>query len=187
MRCLRRWMPIALLVALVVAPQAADAQRRPGDPPNRARLEQRMRAQMARMMQARLGLDEVEAAELSEIVGAFDAQRRDLFGREQATRRRVDALVDSGADDQDALELLRLQADLRMEEAQLLRAEQEALLEVLTARQVLELQEFREDLGRRIRALRGGGRSGSQGPRGPGPRSDRQSGGRGPLGFRPAA
>ncbi|MDH3205576.1 MAG: hypothetical protein OEO79_03145 [Gemmatimonadota bacterium] len=184
---MRQWMPIALLVALVSSPQAADAQRRRGgDAPDRAQLEQRMRAQMARMMQARLGLDEAEAAALSEIVGTFDAQRRALFGREQATRRRVDALVESGTDVQDAPELLRLQADLRMEEAQLLRAEQEALLGVLTARQVLELQELREALGRRIRALRGGGRNGGQDSRGPGPRSDRQ-GGRGLLGYSPPA
>ena len=164
MRVVTRWIPIALLVALVASPDAADAQRQRGDPPDRAQLEQRLRAQMGQMMQERLGLDEAQAARLSEVVQTFEGRRRELAQREQATRRRVDAL-----------QLVRLQVELRVEEAQLFGAEQDALLGVLTPRQVLELQKLRSDLGRRIRALRGGGRgSNSDDPRGPGPRPNGQ-------------
>jgi hypothetical protein len=65
--------------------------------------------------------------------------------------------------------------ELRREEAELFREEQEALLDVLTPIQVLRLQELRQDLGQRIRAL-GGGRGGRPGSgvspsRGPGPGS----------------
>lgn len=173
MRTPTRSLLVAMLFALAAAPDAADAQRRRGDPPDRAQLEQRMRAQMGRMMQERLGLDEEQAARLSEVVQSFEGQRRALARREQEARRRVDALAGADGDEPEALELLRLQAQLRVEEASLVRAELDALLQVLTPRQVLALQAMREDLGRRIRDLRGGGRDGvREAPRGPGPRGD---------------
>lgn len=168
---------VALLVALavtVVAPASADAQRRRGEPPNREQIEQRIRAQMGRMMQERLGLDEDQAEELSEVVRSFDGQRRELAQREFALRRQVEALMDGDGDRDEARALLEQQADLRMREAELFRAEQEALLDVLSPTQVLELQDLRQDIGRRIRALRGGdGPDGGRfrGP-GPGPRRD---------------
>lgn len=169
MKLVTRWVPLTLLVATLVSPSTADAQRRRGDSPDREQLEQRIREQMGRRMQERLGLNDTEAARLSEVVQTFETQRRELAGREQQTRRRVDELARSGAGDQEALALLRLQAELRTEEARLFSAEQDALLRILSPRQVLTLQELRQDLGRRIRALRGGG---SGDPRGPGPRSD---------------
>jgi hypothetical protein len=181
MRYLTRAIPVVLLGAFLVLPSAADAQRRRGDPADREQLEQRIRAQMGRMMQERLGLDDAEAAQLSEVVASFDARRRELAVREQATRRRVDALARASAPEQEALQVVRLQAELRTEEAALFRAETDALLGILTARQVLQLQELREDLGRRIRDLRGGGRDGDGGStRGPGPRPDGRNGARGP-------
>jgi Spy/CpxP family protein refolding chaperone len=142
---------------------------------------------MGRMMQQRLGLDEEQATRLSEVVRTFEGQRRELAQREQETRQRVDALGAAGVPEEEAMELLQLQAELRMGEAQLFRAEQEALLEVLTASQVLELQDLRQVLGRRIRALRGGSRGGdSRGSRGPGPRPDGRIGERSQFGPRPS-
>lgn len=161
--------PMALLVAMLVFPTSADAQRRRGEPPDRARIEQRIRAQMGRMMQERLELTEEEATQLSEVVQSFEGRRRELFLREIETRRRVEELVRADGGEAEARALLELQAQLRSEEADLFRAEQEALLEILSAAQVLELQDLREDLGRRIRALRGGGRSDGDRFRGPGP------------------
>lgn len=181
MRISGRWAPIALLAALAVLPQAALAQRSPDARPDRAQLEQRIRAQMGRMMQERLGLDEEEAADLSEVVQAFEARRRDLARREFETRRRVEELVRDGGQDRAARELLEAQSELRLEEARLFAEEQEALLEVLTPAQVLQLQDLRQDLGRRIRALRGGPRDrggNGLGPRGPGPSPDGRSGAR---------
>jgi len=142
---------------------------------------------MGRMTQERLGLDEEQATRLSEVVQAFEGQRGELARRERETRRRVDELTDAAdVGEAEALELLGLQAALRLEEAQLFRAEQDALLEVLSPGQVLELQELRQDLGRRIRELRGGGRGGdSRGSRGPGPRPDGRIGERRQLGPRP--
>ena len=158
------WRRGTLLTALVAAtllwPVVLEAQQvgpqlRRGQ--DREQLEQRIRAQMGRMMRDRLGLEEEQAEELAGVVQDFDGRRRELFSLEQATRRRVEALLREGSDDQDeAAELMQRMAELRLQEAELFRAEQEALLEVLTPTQVLGLQALRQDLGQRIRALRGG-------------------------------
>ena len=171
------------LSALVPAP--AVAQRGQGrQDMDRAQLEERVRAQMGRLMRERLGLDEAEAERLSEVVRGFDGRRRELFAEEQATRRRVEAvLLESGADQDQARELITRMWELRQEEAELFREEQEALLDVLTPVQVLRLQELRQDLGQRIRAL-GGGRGGRPGlapggRAGPGPGRQGAAGTRG--------
>jgi Spy/CpxP family protein refolding chaperone len=163
---------VAAVAAVVATPAALAAQapdgRRGGQ--DREQLEQRIRAQMGRMMQERLGLDEDQAAILATVVQDFEGRRRELFGLEQATRRRVEALLLEDSDDEaEAQQLLDQMAELRLREAELFAAEQAALLDVLTPVQVLQLQELREDLGRRIRALRGGRGGPGDGRRGPGP------------------
>jgi Spy/CpxP family protein refolding chaperone len=136
-------------------------------------------------MRERLGLDEAEAQRLSEVVQSFETRRRELFGQEQATRRRVEALLLENSTDQDAArELITRMGELRAEEAQLFRDEQAALLDVLTPVQVLRLQELRQDLGRRIREL-GGGRGGRGGfAPGGGARGGRQGAAPPPAGAR---
>ena len=170
MKTLIRSVMIGVLMAAAFLPAALQAQvggqGRRGDA-NRAQLEERVRAQMGRVMRERLGLDEEQAARLSAVVQDFDGQRRELFALEQATRRRVEALLLEGGRDQgEARELIGRMGELRDQEAELFRAEQEALLEVLTPVQVLRLQELRQDLGQRIRALggRNGGPGGGRGP-----------------------
>jgi Spy/CpxP family protein refolding chaperone len=174
----RSWIVLALSLCTLV-PATVTAQRGQGRPEiDRAQLEERVRAQMGRLMRERLGLDEAEAERLSEVVRGFDGRRRTLFAEEQATRRSVETILRDGANDEDeARELIARMWELRQEEAALFREEQEALLDVLTPVQVLRLQELRQDLGQRIRAL-GQGRGGRPGvapgagpSRGPGPGS----------------
>lgn len=178
---------LALATAFVTGPDAGEGQQGPqgrrGDV-DRERLEQRIRAQMGRMMRERLGLDEDQATRLAAVVQDFDGRRRALFAEEQAARRSVEALLDRGGDDQaEAQALLDRVAELRLQEARLLREEQEALLDVLTPTQVLELQELRQELGRRIRAVRGGRGGDGDGRRGSGPGPG--AFGDGPRGFPP--
>jgi Spy/CpxP family protein refolding chaperone len=169
-----RWRSVVLGVLGVTLVSAAplDGQRGPrrGEMgQDRQQLERRIRAQMGRMMRERLGLTDEEATRLSEVVQGFEGQRRALFRQEQATRRRVEALLlEDAPDPVEATELLERMADLRAQEAELFATEQRALLEVLTPMQVLELQSLREQIGRRIRALRGrrDGRAGERGPPG---------------------
>ena len=163
-----RRLLLSVLVALALVPSGADAQADPERRPqgDRAQLEARVRSQMARVMRERLGLTEEQSAELTELTSDFENRRRELFGLEQATRRRVEALLLEGGDDQDeARQLIARMGELREREASLFREGQDALLDVLTPVQVLQLQELRQDLGRRIRALGGGpdGRPGGPG------------------------
>jgi Spy/CpxP family protein refolding chaperone len=135
---------------------AQDPPRRP--PQDRAEMEQRVRAQMQRVVKERLQLTDEESEELGAVVRSFEERRRALRRSEMATRRRVEALtLEGGADEEEAAQLLARMVELRRQEAELFADEQAALLEVLSAAKVLELQAVREEMGRRIRNLRRGG------------------------------
>ena len=175
---LRGTLLAATLAAMAAWPGGLDAQQRGqqgrrGDL-DREQLEQRIRAQMGRMMRQRLGLDAEQSEQLAQVVQDVEGRRRELFQQEQATRREVEAFLRGGGDDEaEARELVTRVAELRLQEAELFRQEQEALLQVLAPAQLLRLQELRQELGRRIRALRGDGRDGDfdrrRGGPGPGP------------------
>ena len=135
---------------------AQDPPRRP--PQDRAEMEQRVRAQMQRVVKERLQLTDEESEELSAVVQSFDERRRALRRSEMATRRSVEALTLEGSmDEEEAEQLLARMVELRQQEAELFADEQAALLEVLPAAKVLQLQAVREEMGRRIRNLRRGG------------------------------
>lgn len=164
-----RWMRFGLVVAVVCATASpVDAQNRGnrrGSPQDREELMERIRARMASMMQERLGLTDAESERLSEIVQSFEARRRELARTEMAARRRVEAFESNGdVTEAEAAELIRQLVELRREEVLLFEAELEALHEVLTPVQVLELQALREQMGRRIRSLRGGDRDRGRSP-----------------------
>jgi Spy/CpxP family protein refolding chaperone len=134
---------------------AQDPPERRGGGRDRAELEQRFRARMDRMVQERLGLDDAAIEELRGVTSGFDERRRALGRAEYATSRRVEALLAEGStNDSEARELLDRMAQLRVDESALFAEEQDALLEVLTPTQVLQLHALRRELGDRIRALR---------------------------------
>jgi len=92
-----------LLSLPVVVP--VEAQRRPPmgrreQGPDRVQLERRVRARMAEMIREQLGLSEEEEARLNETVRGFGEQRRQVGRQEQALRRRVEALMLEGGQDQ---------------------------------------------------------------------------------------
>lgn len=165
---------LALMTALVVLPAYAEAQNRGGRPQNRQEMEQRVRRQMGRMIEERLSLDDAQAEALSNVVRGLEGRRHELRRAEMAVRRRVEAfMLESGVEDAEAQQLLTRMIELRAEEAQLYAEEQEALLEVLSPVQVLQLQSLREDLGQRIRSLMDGN----------GPSSRRRGGARDSTGW----
>lgn len=159
---------LAVIGVLVTSPLAAqNPGGRRGPPQDRQEMERRVRAQMARIVQDRLELSNDETARLGEVMQRFEERRREIRRSEMATRRRVEAvMIEGGGDDRAAAELLARLSQLRQEESALFDEEQAALLEVLTPTQVLQLQALREEMGRRIRALRGGERD--ERPRRPG-------------------
>jgi Spy/CpxP family protein refolding chaperone len=166
-----RVMCLTLTLVALASSTPAEAQRRPGSGrggmQDREQLEQRIRARMGEMMRQRLDLTPEQGERLSEVVKEFDGQRRELGRQAQATRRRVEALIlEGGQDDEEGLELLGRLSEIKLREAELFGVEQEALLEVLSPVQVLQFQALREQLGQRIRRLRGNRRGNVEGPRG---------------------
>ncbi len=156
----RGFVVAALLFLTVVVPLEAQRRGPPMGPRgrggNRAELEQAVRARMADMMQQSLGLTEEEGVRLSEALEEFENHRQRVGRQEEALRRRAEALMLEEADDQtEATELLQRMSELRFEETGLFRAEQDALLEILTPLQILRFLQLREQLGQRIQRLRG--------------------------------
>jgi Spy/CpxP family protein refolding chaperone len=144
------------------------AQRGPpgrmGQQQDRTELERRVRARFGEMVKQRLGLSDEQAQRLNETVMSFQQDRMSLWREEQAVRKRVEALLlESGDNQAEARELLQRMQELRMQEARLWQTEQDKLLEVLTPEQVLRFQAMREEMGQRIRRLRGGGPGGGPG------------------------
>jgi Spy/CpxP family protein refolding chaperone len=126
-------------------------------------LEQRIRAQMGRLMRERLGLTDEQATGLGQVVETFEGRRRELFREEQEARRRVDELTEEATPDPgEAAVLLDRMVSLRQQEAALFAEEQDALREILTPVQILELHALRAQIGQRIRALRGGRNGGER-------------------------
>ncbi len=127
---------------------------------------------MARMAQEQLGLTEEQSGQLSAVVTEFEGRRNELGRAEEAARRRVEALMlEGGEDESEAMDLLSRMIELRRAESDLFAEEQTALLEVISPFQVLQLATLREELGRRIREIRGEGGGPGRGPgrgRGPG-------------------
>ena len=170
---------LSLLAVVPLQAQRGPAMGPRGMSAERAQLEMRVRARMAEMMRERLGLSEEDDARLSTVVEQFVGQRRQLAREQRGLRRRVEELrLDRGQDQSEAAELLQRMAALRMQEAELYQAEQEALLEILTPVQVLHYVSMRDLLGERLQRIRGGqsGRSGGRGGVG------RSGSGRGPIG-----
>jgi Spy/CpxP family protein refolding chaperone len=132
--------------------------------PDRTELERRVRERFGEMVKQRLGLDDEQAQRLNETVMSFQQDRMSLGREEQAVRKRVEALLlESGDNQAEARELLQRMQELRLQEAKLWQTEQDKLLEVLTPEQVLRFQAMREEMGQRIRRLRGGGPGGGRG------------------------
>ena len=157
------------VMLLLAFPMYTDAQIRGDRNQDREQMEQRFRRQMARTIQQRLELDDVQVESLLGVIRSHQEDRRRLGQADMAVRRRVEALMLEGATDEaEAEQLIVRMRRLRTEEARLFAQEQEELLEFLTAVQVLKLQSIRDDMGRRIQRLRGRDGSGPRSPRGNG-------------------
>jgi Spy/CpxP family protein refolding chaperone len=150
---------IAVLIVAGIGPSDVEGQRRPGmtgQGQDRTELERRVRARFGEMVRQRLDLNDEQARHLSETVQSFQEDRSQLFREEQALRRRVEAvLLEGDPDAEEAQALVDRMQELRLEEARLFQREQQALLEFLTPTQLLRFHALREQMGQRIRQLRG--------------------------------
>ncbi len=134
----------------------------------RGQLERGVRARFGEIVREELDLSPEEQRGLGGIVQRFQPQRQEIALRQAELRRRM-ALSVTLEDEAAAVDLLTRMVEVREMELQLLREEQEALLDVLTPGQVARFFQLREDMGNRVRRLRGrgvGGMGGGAGGRG---------------------
>ncbi len=163
---------------LMVGAEGLVAQRRGGQQPGGARqrmeMERRIQARFDNLVREELSLTDDQVQQLQDVVEDFRRRRMDFSQRERTTRARVGRLGTRGGraelTEQEASEVLREMLELSGDEATLFREEQEAFLQILSAPQVVRFIVMRQQLGDRIRTLRGGGGAGL------GPQGGRRSG-----------
>ena len=171
---MKRALGILMTVLLMGGAQELVAQR--GGRGSRAEMELRIQARFDNLVREELGLGEDQWRRLQEAVGNFNTRRLEFSQRERNTRARVTLLGAPGGGqeltEEEASQILAEMLELSGAEATLFREEQEALLQILSAPQVVRYIVMRQQLGDRIRGVRGRG-----GPsRGRGPQSGRSRG-----------
>ncbi len=182
-RVIERTLGLLMAGLLMHGAEGLVAQRRgpqqPGGGGQRAEMERRIQARFDNLVQEGLSLTDDQVQQLQDVVEDFRSRRVDFSQRERTTRARVGRLGVRGGGaeltEQEATEILAEMLELSGDEATLFQEEQEALLRVLSAPQVVRFIVMRQQLGDRIRTLRGGGGlgRGRQGGRGPGFRPGR--------------
>lgn len=159
---LRRGTVLLGLLALFVPTGALEAQQRRQRAPARAEMEAQVRERFQRMVWRELGLDTGEGEALAAAVEEFQQPRQEVAQRQRALQRRM---AGTGAllSETEAREVLGELVGVREAELELLRREQERLLEILDPQQLVRFYTLRERFGARIRELREG-RSRGGGP-----------------------
>lgn len=167
-----RWAaPVLLGLALMAVPSATEAQLRRG-PVGRMEMEQRVRQRFAEMVRTQLGLTSDQQGRMAEVLRESERERAALMLRERQLRGRVGrAPLGGGAapellPESRAREVLGEMVAIQEEEARLLSREQDALLEILSAPQLVRFYGMREQLAERIRRLQEGGPPPGRGPGG---------------------
>ncbi len=149
---------LPVCTAPVAAQQVGPPQRGGID---RAQIEQRIMAQFRTLVGTELGIDSATTDAVFGVVAEMQEERRALQMRELALDRRLRGTGVFLSDEQSAEALDEFIA-IKREELRLLEAEHVRLGEVLEPPQLLRFYSLREEMGERIRRLRGGER----GPRG---------------------
>jgi hypothetical protein len=133
----------------------------------RGQLERGVQVRFGEIVREELGLSPEEHQGLAEIVQSFQPQRQEIALRQAELQRRM-MLPVTLEDEAAAVDLLTRMIETKQMEVQLLREEQEALLQALTPAQVARFFQLREELGNRVRRLRGRGVGGMVGSGGTG-------------------
>jgi hypothetical protein len=167
-----RGLGILMAVLLMGSAQELVAQR--GGRGSRADMELRVQARFDNLVREELDLGDDQWRRLQEAVGNFNTRRLEFLQSERGTRARVGRLGGSGGGreltEEEASAILAEMLELSDQEATLFREEQEALLQILTAPEVVRYIVMRQQQGDLIRNIRGRG-----GP-GPGRQGGRRQG-----------
>ncbi len=180
-----RGLGILMAVLLMGSAQELVAQR--GGRGSRADMELRVQARFDNLVREGLNLGDDQWRRLQEAVGTFNTRRLEFLQSERGTRARVGRLGGPGGGreltEEEASAILAEMLELSDQEATLFREEQEALLQILTAPEVVRYIVMRQQQGDLIRNIRGRGGPGPgrQGGRRQGSSAVRPDGGAVPL------
>ena len=175
-RTMKRAFGLLITALLIGGANGLVAQRRgaPGGGGQRQLMERRIQARFDDLVRQELELSDDEFRQLQAVAEDFRGRRVEFSQRERNARSRISGLGVRGGGreltEPEASEILAEMLELSGDEATLFREEQEAFLQILSAPQVVRFIVMRQQLGERIRRLRGGG-----GP-GRGPQDGRRGG-----------
>ncbi len=154
-----RGLGILMAILLMGSAQELVAQR--GGGVSRADMELRIQARFDNLVREDLNLGDDQMLRLQAAVGDFSTRRLDFAQRERGTRARVGRLGGPGGGqeltEEEASAILAEMLELSDQEATLFREEQEALLQILTAPEVVRYIIMRQQQGDLIRNIRGRG------------------------------
>lgn len=151
---------VALLVGLAAGATdlAAQERERRGGGMTRTEMQSRIFRHFDERVTRELGLSADQAERVRTISIEFRASRGELMRERGEVRRAMRRHLASGGDEAAAGALIQRMQALRAREVSLQRQEEERLLQVLSASQLLQLQALRDEFSERIRRLeRGGG------------------------------
>ncbi len=157
-----RGLGILMAVLLMGSAQELVAQR--GGRASRADMELRVQARFDNLVREELNLGDDQWRRLQEAVGTFNTRRLEFLQSERGTRARVGRLGGPGGGreltEEEASAILAEMLELSDQEATLFREEQEALLQILTAPEVVRYIMMRQQQGDLVRNIRGRGAPG---------------------------
>jgi Spy/CpxP family protein refolding chaperone len=156
---IRRFAP-ALLLALALptttlAQEGEPTPRRAPTPDQREHMRQRIHTRFLDMAAERLELDATQRTRLASVLEQHHETRREITEEGMRLRREAADLLGTDSPDRARAErILDELTRLRERELQLWRAEQDALADVLTPTQRLELMAMQARFGQRVRDIR---------------------------------
>ncbi|NNM07018.1 MAG: hypothetical protein HKO65_18130 [Gemmatimonadetes bacterium] len=161
---------LGLASVMTLAPLLASAQVNPppGGQRQRMQMEQRLQQGFQRSIQNQLGWDQARMEGLRGIMRSFQEERSALNRAQASVRYRLRDPALQDLTDQEAAEILQEMLEVQQQELELYRREQQELLTIMSAPELVRFYRLRDNLGQRLQQLRqgrgtGGGRGGGVG------------------------
>jgi len=151
---------LAIVCAVAATPVAAQQVAPPARTDTaRAQLEGRVRERFARVVKERVGLNDDQMKRLQDVQTKYDQQRRPLALEERSARLQLRGIVinEQSADQKQVDGLLARLIDIQKRRVQMLESEQRDLSAFMTPVQRAKFMGIREQLRKRVEAMRDGG------------------------------
>lgn len=149
----RRFLPAVLSCLVLAAP--VGAQDRDSQGMTRQEMQQRIMAQFDQQVQRDLGLTDSEADAVRRVSVRYYGYRVEVMRDRRMLDRNIERFMEGQGSEMEARRILRQLRAFRDREATIEDEERDALLEILSHRQLLRLHVLREEFRERIRNVEG--------------------------------